>query len=260
MYRRFIMAAASGAVLLTLTAGSALAGGTAVSTLDQSQTKTATSWTAGASVDDPQILMQTFTASLTGPLDKISLDLTATADDGALPGGNGAQPADEPWGTVKFMLDETDGTFPNSEILDGTFVAATGWNTISFVDFDEPPSVTAGNVYAIMLMGRTTPGVTWNGTCSAGAYTRGLAYSYSDGDFKPLSVDGCSAAFAFRTYVIAVPADPTAPPISPKTPPTTATASNTGSDGGGDPLYLLICGLAAAAVCVPLANRRLARR
>jgi hypothetical protein len=242
--RRILTIAASAAVLLALTAGSALATGL-VSTMDQSQTGTAGNFAAGSS-GDVAMLAQTFTAGANGPMDEISVNLTLTADPGV-------RPADEPWGTVVLSLYETDGTNPTEEMAESNFMSVTGWNNILL---DPPLAVTTGTVYMILLKGRTGSGVIWNGTCNAAAYKRGIAYAYVGDALQPISTyseDHCPADFAFRSYVQVAPS-------AKKTPGPTSASSDAGKTGSGDLRFLLIAGIAAAAVCVPLGSRRFARR
>jgi hypothetical protein len=175
-----------GVAVLALTAGGVLA---SVDTLDQHQDgASATAWDAGDFGT-----AQTFTAAISGHLDRVSL-----------------------WG-----LDSLGGTLtgvdlrsggPSGALL-GTSSSATPVNGAWFdAVFSPTVQVAAGSMYAIVL--HTSGAVRIGGTCSASAYTLGEALGSTDGgsvwQTLPALSSSCIADFAFEEWVI--PGAVTAPP------------------------------------------------
>jgi hypothetical protein len=176
----------AGVTVLALTAGGVLA---AVDQRDQHQDSASQWWDAG-----DYGTAQTFTAAVSGHLDRISLwgsDTSGTITGIDLREGG-------PTGTVL-------GTSSSASPVNGAWFDA---------DFSPTVQVTAGSMYAIVL--HTSGGVGLGGTCDAGAYTRGEAWGSTD-----LVVwqtipdvtghDVCITDLAFQEWVIpsAIAAPPT---------------------------------------------------
>jgi uncharacterized repeat protein (TIGR01451 family) len=165
----------AGAAVLALSAGGALA---SVDQLDQHQDgASATEWDAG-----DWRTAQTFTAAVSGQLDRVSVWSMTTGWSITVDLREGG-----PTGTVL-------GTSSSS-----TSVTAGGWLDAGF---SPTVQVTAGSVYAIVIPsgGSTRIG----GTCDAGAYTRGEALASNGGAWQliPDITGSCITDLAFRTYVV----------------------------------------------------------
>jgi hypothetical protein len=176
----------AGVAVLALTAGGVLA---AIDAVDQHQDGASHSWDAG-----DHGTAQTFTAAVSGHLDRVSL-----------------------WGLA------TTGTITGIDLLDGgptgaflgASLSATPVNGAWFdAVFSTPVQVTAGSMYAIVL--HTSGAVRIGGTCDTGAYTRGDALGFrNDVGWETIpgvdAFDSCIADFAFQEWVIpdALAAPPT---------------------------------------------------
>lgn len=247
MRRRFITVAASCAAVLALTAGTCLAAAL-VEKPDQAQTNVdEVNWKNSGAV------AQTFTPAYSGPLDKVSVDLIASAEP------NVAKPAAE-WNGMSISITTTDpgDHFPTSTVVaTQDVVIGDGWQDIVF---DTPGTVTAGTVYALVLTPSSgDSGVNWRGTCDSGSYAGGEALIQTEGwetvvhfgtsNEQPGTY--CFLDYAFKTYVMVDPGTPK--------PPTTAMAAPDDS-APGIPANLLIALIAASsaasAAVVVVVNRR----
>jgi len=175
----------AGVAVLALTAGGVLA---SVDTRDQHQDgASAKAWDAGDAGT-----AQTFTAAVSGHLDRVSL-----------------------WGM------DTGGTITGVDLLSGgptgtllgTSSAATPVNGAWFDSVFSPTvQVTAGSLYAFVL--HTSGAVRIGGTCDTSAYTRGEALGFRTGIWQTIpgvsAFGSCIADFAFEEWVI--PGAVTAPP------------------------------------------------
>jgi hypothetical protein len=178
----------AGAAVLVLTAGGTLA---AVEQRDQHQdSASAAAWPASDTGT-----AQTFTAAVSGHLDRVSLWGLAT-----------------PW-TITVDLREGG---PTGTVL-GTSSAATAVTNGAWFDaaFSPTIQVTAGSMYAIVLNTSGSGAVRIGGTCDAGAYTRGEALGLRNSVWQTIPGVGvwesCITDFAFQEWVIpsAVGAAPT---------------------------------------------------
>jgi len=150
---------------------------TATDVLDQSQ-----SLTLGA--EQTPWMAQTFTAGMTGQLDRVSLASSTPAGSGTV------------------MVQSLTGTFPAGKVLGSTALSGV-WAGKQFHDFWFTPtiSVTAGSHYAIFvtMFGRSK--LTWYDSGGYQDYAGGKLYTGSAS--SPWTTDPIvGAEFAFRTYVI----------------------------------------------------------
>jgi hypothetical protein len=170
----------AGVAVLALTAGGVLAG---AGTLDQHQ-DTHDSGGFGAA-DYPTA--QTFTAGLSGQLNRVSLY------------GTEANLGDR---TLTVRIESVDGSgHPTGTLLSPgattTAIPLSGWFD---ADFSTGPSVVADSKYAIVFGAGDY--FMAAGTCTE-AYAGGEALAIEDTDWAPIAVLelSCIADFAFRTYV-----------------------------------------------------------
>jgi hypothetical protein len=178
---------AAGVAVLALTAGGTLA---AAEQRDQHQDGASQWWDAG-----DYGTAQTFTAAVSGYLDRVSL-----------------------WGA------DTSGTITGVDLREGgptgtllgTSSSATPVNGAWFdAAFSPTVQVTASSMYAIVL--HTSGGVGLGGTCDAAAYTRGEAWGSNDGGIVWQTIpdltghDICITDLAFEEWVVpsAIAAPPT---------------------------------------------------
>lgn len=292
MARRRV-AAGIAAILLTLTAaGSALA--IVPGTLDQQHACAAADcntptegfyphWYSGNGTGNndstaEETIGQTFMAGKTGPLTAVSLFLAGI--DGAPP------PASFTVGVTAV----SGSGMPNLASVLATGTVTTSATTLSSsmipawvtVVFATPPTVTAGQKYAIVLGVSPWSGVNawmrWaidsSNTAAYTDYTGGEAVAAT----RPRSIDPWSwqtmasilsdggagtADFAFQTFVGAPAAtpSPTAPPTPsptlPSQPPTDGTQAHVAGTGSGGALLVGVLALVAmAALAVPRPRRR----
>jgi hypothetical protein len=219
-------------------------------------------------------LAQTFTAGQTGPLTGVDLWMN---EDGIA--------------AVTLSIEGTTAGKPDGTVL--ATASATPLGSGAWVDFSfsSPPTVTAGNMYAIVF---NMP--LYSHICGAGAYAGGRAWDY---DAAWFSYGGDTGEFAFQTYVdaaapTAATPSPTPSPVptaSPSpvptstpspvptasstpvqslrgatsaptaaTPPATSTATSRGSSSGGSAILLLFIGLVTASAYVAARRYGLTRR
>jgi PKD repeat protein len=147
-------------------------------TLDQSQ-----NLTIGA--EQTPWMAQTFTAGMTGQLDRVSL---ASLTQAGL-------------GTV--IVQSVTGTFPAGTPLGTTALSGVWTGNKQFHDFWFTPaiSIRAGSHYAIVVKMTGRSKLTWYDSGGWPAYTGGQLYT--GGPSSPWATDPVAGAeFAFRTYVI----------------------------------------------------------
>ena len=168
----------AGVAVLALTAGGVLA---AVDQVDQHQDGASQWWDAGDNGT-----AQTFTAAVSGHLDRVSLwgsDTSGTITGIDLRAGG-------PTGTLL-------GTSSSTTPVNGAWFDAV---------FSPTVQVTASSMYAIVL--HTSGGVGLGGTCDAAAYTRGEALGSTDGGIVWQTIPGvgrwnsCLTDLAFKEWVI----------------------------------------------------------
>ncbi len=185
--RRVLPASIVLAVGFLLSAGVASA-----DTLDQQQTEAASGYSLKNEVEGAISLAQTFTAGLTGGLDRVELSLDAVEAGAPI--------------TVEITTVNGDDA-PSATLLASATIPAASIPpccTTAFVpvSFPTPAPVLAGMQYGIVAY--TAEGVyEWGGTSSNGPYAGGEGwYEYSSPpttmweSFAPSSID-----FAFKTYV-----------------------------------------------------------
>ena len=184
---RLATAVAAVAAVLALSAGSALA---APDTLDQHQE---TSDYAGGFDSGDYVTAQTFTAGISGGLDRVSLYGVTTDPNSHL--------------TVKLVEGDPTGTIlaTNTDVAPGS----GGWFDATF---SPNVHVTANSTYAIVFTGGG--GIRVGATCGANAYVGGQALVSHGGVWQPIPTypGVCITNFAFRTYVIPDAAPIVAPP------------------------------------------------
>lgn len=177
----------AGAAVLALSAGGALA---ISDNIDQHQDAfdAPSGWDAG---DHPTA--QTFTAAVSGQLDRVSLYATDV---------NGS--------TFTFRIETVDGSgHPTGTLLapgaTTTMVPVSGWFDVTF---STPPSVLADSKYAIVFGGSGF--LHTGGTCTASTYTRGEAL-FNDSGWAPLAgMQTCNIAdLAFVTHYVSAPTQTT---------------------------------------------------
>jgi hypothetical protein len=201
-------------------------------TLDQQQTSFAT---GAANIVGPGFVpfsgAQTFTAGLSGELDRVDLPLVKPIQSvGPL--------------TVE-IRDVIASGAPGSAVLARAEVPATdvptgGNQAIAFVEveFDPPATVAAGSRYAIVAYTGGSNAIRW-GIDFAGPYGGGSAFrSMASPPSTWFPFDPATADFAFKTYV--APADATAPtstaaaePVALGQPPVAVTATATFKNTAG---------------------------
>jgi hypothetical protein len=241
------------AAVLALASGSALAIVSSDSVDQKQTTDTPTTWMS--SVD----LAQTFTPSVTGKLDKVSIDLEGGSQ-------NNVQPAVGAYNSLRVEITTTSGGLPTTTVVEtADIIRAVGahWNDVTFAT---PQSVTANVLYAIQVIAIGAPAIVWNGTCDGTVYTRGEAL-INDGSWVNMAgyaanhigvVDPatyCQMDYGFQEFI----QDPAAPSPTGATQPPTSTvvrADKTRDDG----TLLLIGGLAAAAAAAAGAAAFVVRR
>ena len=184
-----LVALLAGAAVLALSAGGALA---AADTLDQHQD--AYDAPSGFDAGDYRTA-QTFTAGISGQLDRVSLYAT---------GVNGS--------TIPVEIETVDGSGnPTGTLLSPdattTTVPVSGWFDATF---STGPSVAAGAKYSIVFGGSGYIRV--GGTCTV-PYAGGEALAYWSSAWQAISTTShfgsCITDFAFRTYVVPTVAPPT---------------------------------------------------
>jgi hypothetical protein len=193
-------------------------------TLDQQQTSFAA---GGAGIVGPELTpasrAQTFTAGLSGELDRVDLAL--------------AQPTTPSVGPLTVEIRNVDASgAPGTTVLASTDVPAASVPTVDQghafveVEFDSPADVAASGRYAIVAYTGGTDFYSW-GRAGADLYAGGSPF---DSNESPPSAWFLNPGddFAFRTYV--APADATAPtstaaaePVAQGQPPVTVTATAT---------------------------------
>jgi hypothetical protein len=176
-------------VALFLLVGSGVA---RADTLDQSQTTT-TPFTAGR-IDgpnslDPQSDAQTFTAGLTGGLDRVDLDLN-NADASA---------------PLTVEVRNTSGGAPGSSVLASASVPASSVpSSAGFVevDFASPAQVVSGTQYAIVAYtADLAPSVSYNWFASGSNPYSGGALWFDFASPPTAWTEDAGFDFAFKTYV-----------------------------------------------------------
>jgi hypothetical protein len=176
----------AGAAVLALSAGGALA---IADTLDQHQD----AYDAPSAFDAGDYpTAQTFTAGISGQLDRVSL-----------------YAADVNGSTLTVNIETVDGSgYPTGTLLapgaTTTTVPVSGWFDATF---STAPSVVAGSKYAIVFGGSGY--LRAGGTCTAGAYSGGQALAYWSSAWQAIAstshFESCMTAFAFKTYVVSAP-------------------------------------------------------
>ena len=177
----------------------------ATDTLDQSQ-----NLTIGA--EQVPWMAQTFTAGMTGQLDRVSLASFTLAGSG----------------TVE--IQSLTGAFPAGTVLGTTSLSGALTGNRQFHDFAFTPgiSITAGSQYAIVVKMAGRSKLTWYDSGGFEAYSGGQLYVGSSS--SPWVTDPWFGAdFAFRTWVIGGIAPP------PNQPPAVAVDSTTVSVNEGTP-------------------------
>jgi hypothetical protein len=209
-------------------------------TLDQSQT------VANIAVPDPAnnvdngrtYWAQTFTAGLSGPLDRVQLVCTSTSN-----------------ASITVYLTDTNSNtkMPMDILTQTTATCSTSGGFNDFV-FSSPYSVTAGTVYALMMpwsSAYTFDGATNDLSPAGAAYDRNI---YSAWDSANLG----AFDFAFNTYVETSTAPTPSPTVSSTPPPTGTVPAN--NAGGAPGILLVFAGLAAAAAFMTMRRYGLGRR
>jgi len=175
----------------------------ATDALDQSQ-----NLTIGAEL--APWMAQTFTAGMTGQLDRVSLATSMVAGSGTV------------------AVQSVTGTFPAGTVLGTTSFSGALTGNRQFHDFAFTPaiSITAGSQYAIVVQMGGRSKLTWYDAGGFEAYPGGQLYiGSSSSPWAPDPVFG--ADFAFRTWVIGGIAPP------PNQPPAVATDRTTVSVNEG---------------------------
>lgn len=179
----FATAVAAVAAVLALSAGSALA---VPDTQDQHQDSSDYALNGNAGFDSADYATaQTFTAGISGQLDRVSLYGVTTDPNSHL--------------TVKLVEGDPTGTIlaTNTDVAPGS----GGWFDATF---SPNVHVTANSTYAIVFTGGG--GIRVGATCGANAYVGGQALVSHDAvEWQPIPVavaGVCITEFAFRTYVI----------------------------------------------------------
>ena len=210
-------------LLLTVMSTSILlAGGVALaaSLLDQEQTDTA----SGVGFDASYPLAQTFTAGLSGSVDKVSVTAWRAGSTGVGDMLVSIQTLDEagfPSGTVLGSGSaDVDGfaTFPPGDPVD--------------IPLTQPAPVSAGTKYALVATSANAVPeggsvYSWSGSTND-AYDRGDALGRRDGQWEHRSNNGENVDFAFKTFV-AEP-DTTAPRVTSTVPAGNATGVAPGTN------------------------------
>ena len=204
---RVVLAVVAAAVVGLAGAGSALA---ATDTLDQSQTvanglSVVASPSFKSGLFDTASFAQTFTAGLSGPLDRVSLDLgygELSRDEG---GNGGSSPSND------LAVDIT--AVNGSGAPDMAHVLATGSisksNTYSIfspvfydADFATPPAVSVGTQYAIVAYASGSDEYDWWADFPSNPYADGHSCGTSDSPpTSSISWNPLRFGFAFKTYV-----------------------------------------------------------
>jgi len=253
--RRIMAITVTAAAVLALTAGTTLATAS-VGTVDQNQTI----FTGGTGWRGGNALAQTFTAAVAGSLTEVDVYI-----GGVLPTvQSGAAPAEAPSFNVEITSTDSGDHFPASMLSQQgtTAVIDPGWVQVTFTD---PYLVTAGTVYAIVILPLGETNLQWLGTCSATDYTRGDALIDANGwqtvahyaTTQPNPAPFCQQDFAFQELVVAAPAATAAPTT---TAPPTSTVSAADNDRGQGPSPLLLGGLCAGVLAAAAAAAFVVRR
>lgn len=167
--------------------------------LDQSQTQVVFGYAAvGPGFSGGQSLGQTFTAGLTGGLDRVNLYLTAPAYAEGFP--------DVPSAPLTVEIRNAAGGIPGSTVLASASVPASsvtssgGWVE---VDFGSPAPVVSGTQYAIVAYTTDTdPNAAYEvGTGGAVVYAGGPFFLNSSAPPAPTTWEGFANSLAFQTYV-----------------------------------------------------------
>lgn len=258
MRRRIITIAASVLGVMALTAGTTLA--LNAGTLDQKQ-----ELIAGGSSNwlGSMTLAQTFTPSITGPLNEVDLYITVVTVPNVQLDVAPAAPGSL---SVQIVTTDPGDHFPTATVVESASISPSGDAAWIPVSFSSPQSVTAGVVYGIVLTPTSGFNLGWLGTCSADAYDRGEALvmdvgfgwrtmpNWASAHEAPGAVY-CQRDFAFREYVTVAASTP--PPTT-TAPPTSTAAPTTESGQGPSPLLLggLSAGVLAAAAAAAFVVRR----
>jgi hypothetical protein len=178
-------------------------------TLDQQQTDCCT---AGSTLDATQSLAQTFTAGLSGGVDRVDLYLGV--------------PFATPTAPLSVEIRDASGGAPGGTVLAGASVPASsvpvGPGFVS-IGFATPAPVAAGTQYAIVAYSSTaaSPYDWWDAT-TADPYAGGgpffTATSPPSGAWSPNTND-----FVFKTYVVPAMTTTTTPAVTPAAPTGTPT-------------------------------------
>jgi hypothetical protein len=254
-------ALAAVAVILALTAGSALANPPGVTGTLNANQQTHTG--AGGSWNTHFSLGQTFTPTVSGTLSAVGVYIGVSAPEAPTVRAN---PAIQ---DTIIGIWNSDGNGPTgSTPLASAYVSVLGlppgW---VYLEISSPPSVVAGTTYAILLV--ENGGVTlldWAGDCTTDNYSGGHAIvldanagtdwqtlpSWSAAQPSPVAT-ACQQDFAFETYI--------ATPSQASLPPTSTAASAAGTAGGGSPaIPVMVACFATAAAFVAIRRYGLARR
>jgi hypothetical protein len=240
MRRRIAALAAGFTVILTLVSGAAVA---AAGAQNASQTSAADD---GAYWGAVYGLAQTFTPTVTGNLDQVSIDIAID-----IPPLADVVPAALP--QVRVAIFVTSGGLPTgSALTEETFTATTGAATWHDVPLSVPVAVTKNVVYALLISGTAGVFIDWPGVCGSNPYAGGQALIVDTRTANPWmdlpswaaanqgSSAVCQNDFAFKTFITggATP------------PPTSASGRPAAPADGQSAALLLLVGLAAAGAFV----------
>jgi hypothetical protein len=216
--RRWLSVALVALAVLALAPAGAFAG-----TLDQQQPNfgDAPPGIQGPGTGFPLTRAQTFTAGLSGALDRVDLALLRSDDtDGPL--------------TVEIR--DVAGGAPGTTVLASAAVppadVPTGGLAFVEVPFDSPAAVTAGSQYAIVAYTGGDNVYRWGIVNGGNPYAGGSAFTSGQSPPSTWSSASLSSDLAFKTYV--APPDTTAPtstataaPVAQGQPPASVTATAT---------------------------------
>lgn len=282
--RRFVASFAALAAILALTAGSALAV-PIPGTLDQQQTNAPD----GGYQSSNYYQAQTFTAGITGTLDAVTVQIGFNTPEVVAPAVAG---------DFTVAIWATSGGVPSgASALTSETITGNAVGTVAVV-FSSPISIAAGTQYAIVLVADPARGISWLGQCGTDSYADGQALIYDVLNFPAWRTipawalladsDDCILDYAFGTYVSPALTSPTptpsptpsptptpttspSPTVAPSPTPTvaptlattlppTATSGDTPRDSSDPTVFLVVAGLAAAAVLASLRRSGFARR
>lgn len=183
-------------VMVALCLGAVLPGVASAGTLDQQQTASENFYV----IDSGSSLAQTFTAGISGSLDRVDLLLSETPSSGLPP--------------VKVDIRDVGSVGPAPTVLASASIpAASIPQTFTFVPatFASPAAVAAGRRYAIVAYSGTEGSYyKWGAEVSADLYPGGAVFSDTT-NFPPGPstlwnlVNGGKSDLAFKTYVVPAP-------------------------------------------------------